>query len=281
MDLPEPSLSIQQRRERWLLATCVLFTLVAAAAPALHGGGLHSHGFADARPWLGLPCALDVLSNLPFLLFGAWGLWRLRMRAAAVDASTRACAALFFGGLVLTAAGSAFYHWQPDDAGLLWDRAAMAVAFAGMLGLAAGGRISPRSGPWLAAAALVGGALAVVAWRASGNLLPWGVVQFGGMALVLVLACLKPAAFGPKHPPLALGWVIAIYALAKAFELADHAIFEATGALVSGHTLKHLVASLAAWPVLAMLAHAGAAARVRHNARGIPGGRPREAAAAQ
>jgi mono/diheme cytochrome c family protein len=39
--------------------------------------------------------------------------------------------------------------------------------------------------------------------------------------------------------------------LAKLFEGADHAVFEATGQWVSGHSLKHLLAAGAALPVLA------------------------------
>jgi hypothetical protein len=45
--------------------------------------------------------------------------------------------------------------------------------------------------------------------------------------------------------------VILAYAAAKLLEMNDHAIFDLTGQLVSGHTLKHLVATLAALPVLA------------------------------
>lgn len=48
-----------------------------------------------------------------------------------------------------------------------------------------------------------------------------------------------------RHGALAVQWgaVIAWVAVAKAFELADHAVFEATGQWVSGHTLKHLMAA--------------------------------------
>ena len=46
--------------------------------------------------------------------------------------------------------------------------------------------------------------------------------------------------------PDAAWWgVLAGYALAKAFEVADHAVLERLG-LLSGHTLKHLVAAAAA-----------------------------------
>jgi len=51
-----------------------------------------------------------------------------------------------------------------------------------------------------------------------------------------------------------LGGVIFFYVLAKLFELGDEAVFEATGHIVSGHTLKHLAAALAAWPVIRALA---------------------------
>jgi hypothetical protein len=44
--------------------------------------------------------------------------------------------------------------------------------------------------------------------------------------------------------------LIGLYALAKLLELGDEAVFHATGDGVSGHSLKHLVAGLAAWPVL-------------------------------
>lgn len=42
---------------------------------------------------------------------------------------------------------------------------------------------------------------------------------------------------------------IALYALAKLFEFADAAILS-VGALVSGHTLKHIAASLVPWVLI-------------------------------
>ncbi len=251
-------------RERLLLATCAALTLTAFVAPGLVHP--HDHGFADARGWLGIPCAMDVLSNLAFAGMGLWGLVMLaRGRRAGINwlRDAQASALLFFTGLLLTAAGSSWYHWQPDDAGLVWDRAAMVVAFAGMLGLAAGSRVSARAGNALAAYSLVAGLVAVAAWRIGGNLLPWAIVQFGGMALVLALACMRSLPHALNIP---LVVVIVIYALAKGLELADVAVFEFTGGLVSGHTLKHVVASLAAVPVLRALTDWPVPV-LRHNAR--------------
>jgi len=263
-----PNLS---RRERGLLSVFLLFLLVAVFAPALTGVEAGASVFADDRTWHQLPNAMDVLSNLPFLAIGLWGLrllhWLDRSNdpAAAVaqepHASSLDCAWIFFAGLIACAAGSTFFHLQPDVLRLAADRAGMAIAFAGLIGFAVCEKVSQRAG-WLAAwATLASGLLAVAVWHETGNVTPWAVVQFGGMALVLTLALAKPM---PDAVGLKLGWIIAFYALAKLFELADFAIYEATRHLVSGHTLKHLAASLAGLPVLVALQAVGKDT-LRHN----------------
>ena len=65
------------------------------------------------------------------------------------------------------------------------------------------------------------------------------------------------------RPTLAEGWglplmaVIGWYALAKLLELGDHQVFATTHGWVSGHSLKHVAAAMAAWPVLGVM-HNGA-----------------------
>lgn len=134
-------------RETLLLAATLALVGLAWLAPPLVQFA-HYHHFADQRAWLGVPCALDVLSNLPFALFGAWG------------------------------------------------------------------------------------PLSVWVWAGGGNLLPWAVLQGAGM-------------------------VVALYALAKVLELTDHAVYALGGQLVSGHSLKHVAAALAAWPVIGALCSLG------------------------
>ena len=251
---------LQTSSRRWLPLQPAEWALLVAAAALLAfavwgpflPASAHQHDFADQRGWQGLPCALDELSNLPFAVAGAWGLvWLRRLGALRLCLATRATAALFFVGLVLTTAGSSWYHWQPDNAGLLWDRLGMSVAFAGLLGLAVVGRISPRAGLATALGLMMAAPAAVLAWAHTGNLTPWAVVQFGGMLAVSALACLPH-----RHGALVLqlGALIAWYAAAKVMELADHSVYEATAGWVSGHTLKHLLAAGAALPVLFAMA---------------------------
>ena len=232
-----------QVSEIWLTGALLIMVLAACFAPALPATAWHTPHFADTRPWLGLVNAGDVLSNLPFLAMGIWGLVRLRGRRDAPVGT-----AWFFVGLILTCLGSGFYHLYPSESRLVADRFGMAVAFAGFMGIVASERISVRAGWAMVVLMTVGGLLA--AWVAYENLTPWTVVQFGGMALAigLVLMPPRPGALGVRF-----GVALLFYALAKFFELGDAAVFEATGHIISGHTLKHLAAALAAWPVIRAL----------------------------
>lgn len=245
-----PSSRTLSSRETLLLAAGLALVAVAWFAPPL-AQPAHYHHFADQRTWLGIPCALDVLSNLSFALVGAWGLRQLgRVPARSLPGVPRGLAALCFAGLLLTALGSAWYHWRPDDAGLVVDRLGMTVVFAGLLGLGVAGRVSARAGLALALTALVLGPVSALVWFRSGNLLPWVLLQGGGMALLLAQLFLKPL---PGALAVRWGAVIGIYVVAKGLEVADHAVFELTGHFVSGHSLKHLVAALAVWPVIQAL----------------------------
>ena len=244
-----------EQRDRWLWAAVLALLLLAVWGPTVLQPA-HHHDFADARRWGHLPCAMDVLSNLPFALWGVVGLVALAALQAASMAkgereiAQRGLAALFLGGLVMTAGASSWYHLRPDDAGLL--------------GLAAADRVSARAGWLLGAAVMVLGPVSVMVWATSGNVGPWLVLQLGGMVLWLGLAWMPQlaGAWGIRW-----GWVIAVYGLAKLLELGDHDIYAWTSQAVSGHSLKHIVASLAAWPVIVALQNQGRIGRLQ---RGLP-----------
>src|SRR5438105_2709142 len=68
------------------------------------------HGFADQRTLFGVPHALNVLSNLPFVVFGLFGLgWLLRpavWRSPALAAWERWAFLALFAGVAATGVGS-------------------------------------------------------------------------------------------------------------------------------------------------------------------------------
>lgn len=207
------------------------------------------HQFADRRAWLGIPNAADVLSNLPFAVIGAAFLWAMRgsPRTGATSAWT-----VFALALVVTAAGSALYHWAPDNASLAFDRLPIAWACAALTCACLAERADARWGrPAVLATALVLASASVALWWWSetagrSDLRPYLFVQFLPMLLVPAALLLRlPRRFAAAAPDGAWWGVLIGYGVAKALEVADHAVLDQLGVL-SGHTLKHLVAAAAA-----------------------------------
>ncbi|MFT3664434.1 hypothetical protein [Piscinibacter sp.] len=212
------------------------------------------HHFADQRAWLAIPHATDVLSNLPFALLGCWALWA--GRALPRSASSLAWRA-FAWALVATAAGSSLYHWAPDNTSLVFDRLPIAWACAALTCAFLAERLDARWGsPAVLATALLAASASVALWWGGerlgrGDLRAYLFVQFLPMLLVPAALLLRaPKRFVSAAPDAAWWGVLLGYALAKGLELADHAVFEQL-AVVSGHTLKHLVAAGAAGWLLA------------------------------
>jgi hypothetical protein len=205
------------------------------------------HKFADQRAIFGVRNGADVLSNAGFAIVGLWGLARLwPARAHRALSAAWPGYFLFLAALALTAAGSAFYHLAPDNGRLVWDRIPIALACAGLLaGVRADCR--PETSTRLAAALLAIAALASVLWwrltdiAGAGDLRPYALVQ--GLPLVLIPAWHAIYA-APRGERLAFAAAILLYVAAKVVELNDQALFSALGGL-SGHTLKHLLATAA------------------------------------
>jgi hypothetical protein len=247
------------RPERFLIAGVAVLVVLAAGLPAMPQDPAY-HRFADARAMWGVPRAMDTLSNVFFIVFGGWGVLRhLQGRLAYTGPGMREAGFVFFLGFLLTGFGSGYYHLDPNDRGLAWDRLGMVVAFAGVLGLAAADRVSERSAKLLLPIALVGGASSVGWFLVFDSVTPYAVLQFGGIAMVMGMLWLPAQGVGPNWAALA-----AAYALAKVFEAADHQVFLLTAGSISGHTLKHVFASLAVLAValpLALPAGSGAPRR--------------------
>ena len=233
-------------------------TLFAALLMLMHGPIAqlaHYHEFADQRTLFGLPNALDVLSNLGFLLLGAWAFGRLRPHSAspALRASWPGYQVMF-AAMMLVGLGSSYYHLLPDNARLMWDRLPIALLCAGLLTA-----VRAETRPGVNTAATLGflllWALAAVFWwqwtdaHGNGDLRPYLLLQ----CLPLVLIPLWQAAYGaPRADRVAFGLAMLVYVLAKLAELNDHAIFAASG-LISGHSLKHLLAVAALGLIVARL----------------------------
>jgi hypothetical protein len=196
--------------------------------PPLHQNQDYHH-FADQRTLLGIPNFWNVVSNAPFAIVGFLGLIALRGAASRI----------LFAGVFLTAFGSAYYHWAPDDARLVWDRLPMTIVFMTLFALVIQERLRPMK--HLLPILLTIGIASVLWWQFTGNLWPYVFVQFVPMLAIPILLLRRPGVPG-------LWPVIACYALAKVAEQFDAAIYSALP--LSGHTWKHLLGALATWFIL-------------------------------
>jgi len=219
------------------------------------------HHFADQRPVLGVPNALNVASNLPFVLVGIAGLLFMASRSSHrsgtfLQPAERWPYWVFFLGLALTGIGSAYYHADPNNARLTWDRMPLTVAFMALFAAVLAERIHWRLADWLLGALVALGMTSVVYWywtetQGAGDLRFYLLVQFFPLLALPLLFLLFPARYtGTSDLIAALG----CYGLAKVLELLDHQVYT-KGGIVSGHTLKHLVAGLGSYFVLHMLQH--------------------------
>ena len=243
----------------FLTVTAVIVSAAALAPPVPQPQSYHN--FADQRDWLGIPNFGDVVSNFPFAIVGICGLWFVcstRGKQKFIDARERWPYVLGFFGLFLTAFGSSYYHWAPDNARLMWDRLPMTLVFMPLVAAMIAERISLRVGLWLLPALTAIGVGSVWQWyvseeRGAGDLRMYAAVQAYAL-VVLLIALLLP----PKYTRSAdLGWVVGFYVLAKILETGDRQVFALTGHAVSGHTLKHLAAAMAGYWMLRMLQKRG------------------------
>jgi len=186
------------------------------------------HHFADRRTMLGIPNALNVLSNIGFLLVGILGLVTMR----------GAIAKTFFAGMLATSIGSSIYHLAPSDTTLIVDRLPMTIAFASFFLLL----LDVRSVRALLAMCAVGVAT-IVWWLTIDDLRPYAIFQ------ALPILTFVVTRFFARRRDTPLWFVTAGYIAAKYCETYDRQIFELLGGTVSGHTLKHIVAALATFAV--------------------------------
>jgi len=221
---------------------------------------LDYHNFADQRSFLSIPNFFNVISNLPFLAVGVWGLTLVlgrresdgRLFIKPVECWPYLILSV---GVTLTCFGSAYYHLAPSNARLVWDRLPMTLGFMSLLSAMVMERVNLRAGLVALGPLLLLGLASVVQWyvsefRGAGDLRLYFMVQFYTLLLILLILWLFPARYTRGADlPIAMGF----YVLAKLFEVLDRQVFN-LGHIVSGHTLKHLAAALGVYWIFRMLA---------------------------
>jgi hypothetical protein len=203
------------------------------------------HNFADQRVVAGIPNFANVASNIPFLAVGALGLVLcLRRRGSSAPWTA------FFVGIALVCFGSGYYHLLPQNATLVWDRLPITLAFMGLFVALLSEHIDESLGRLLLVPALAVGAASVGWWRYADDLRFYFWVQFTPLLVIPVLLALFSSKYTHR---VYLLYGVGSYVLAKIAEIYDQELFALTSNFISGHSVKHILAALAALFVYLML----------------------------
>ena len=205
------------------------------------------HRFADTRNIINIPNCFNVISNLPFLAIGVLG---LRLCIQKDLGAVRLAWTVFFVGVGLVSVGSAYYHLNPTNESLVWDRLAMTIGFTGLFVALLGEYVDNRLATRSLIPAVIIGLASVLYWHKVDDLRPYLWVQLVPLLTIPVVITLFQAKYSHQWLlPAALG----LYILAKVAEFYDLSIFRSTQELVSGHSIKHLLAAASCYTLLLML----------------------------
>ena len=231
----------------WILSGLAVATLIVLSVLQPIPQAPEYHQFADQQQIWGIPNCWNVISNFPFLITGPMGLvWFFRSRPA--GGVEGAMLLSLFTGITLTGLGSAWYHWEPNNDTLVWDRLPMTLVFMSFFALIISDFIDKTAGQqafWILLALGVG---SVFYWWYTesvqeGDLRLYIFVQFFPMlAIPLILLLYRE----PLPYKWQIAWIFGAYILAKVAESLDELIYEKLQ-VISGHPVKHLFAGLATY----------------------------------
>jgi len=202
--------------------------------------------FADIRTILSVPNFWNVLSNLPFMFIGIWGFYVvLKLSKTSDSFELRNAYLVFFTGVFLTAFGSSYFHFEPGDGTLFWDRLPMTIAFAGLFAAVIGEYGSTETANRCLPVFLVIGVGSVLYWQwtesiGAGDLRPYAIVQFLPMLAVPTILLMSKV---ENDIGRYIWLMMAFYVIAKLLEQFDVGVYEGTR-VMSGHALKHIAAAV-------------------------------------
>jgi len=230
-----------------LLALIVAGSFVLMLSMQPFGQNPEYHLFADHRSFFNIPNFFDVISNLPFAVVGATGI-RFCFRNHLSDA--RAAWLTFFAGVTLVSFGSAYYHWHPNNETLVWDRLPMAIGFMGLFVALLSEYVNAKIYKVFLVPAIFLGLSSVLYWYWSGDLRFYAWVQIIPLLTIPFLALLYRGRYSDH---LFLLGALVFYVLAKVSAIYDREVLMLTHNLLSGHSLKHLLAALATLAIIWMM----------------------------
>ena len=211
------------------------------------------HLFSDQRTaWL-IPNIWNVFSNILFFAVGLSGVYKtVSGKSFVMHAENRVNYLFLFSATSLVALGSGYYHLNPDNHSLIWDRLPMSIAFMSLFSIIIAEFISAKAGKILLLPLVFAGITSVMYWhltesRGLGDLRFYLLVQFMPVVLIPVIISFFSSQF--THT-LAYWLLLLSYVIAKLLEHFDSEIYQLLG-FISGHSLKHIAVAIGMYILLA------------------------------
>ncbi|MFT6747155.1 MAG: multisubunit Na+/H+ antiporter MnhG subunit [Glaciecola sp.] len=231
----------KEKTGRVLLILLGVIALVAYLLSPSLNQDTNYHLFSDQTQCAAVPNFWNVITNVPFLMVGVLGLIKSKYFT-----KLKLQKQVFFAGISLVAFGSGYYHWNPNNSTLVWDRLPMTVAFMALFSVIIGEYFNEKLGRKTFVPLLITGIASVFYWVLFDDLKFYVLVQFYPMlAIPIILIFMK------RKNQLSWGyWALLVaYVLAKIFEHFDHETHDFLS-FISGHSIKHLVAALGVYCLL-------------------------------
>ena len=169
------------------------------------------HNFADKGTFMGIPNAMDVISNIAIVI-----------------------PALYLSiHILLIALSSTYYHLQPTDDRIFWDMLFIATTHVVVL--------SYFIKDEYAIILYIGSILTVVYWKQYNDLRPYILILIGIPLYIISLIYKNKKVNNYLYPIVIFG------IMARVIEHNDHYVYKMTNNMISGHTAKHITGSIMIW----------------------------------
>ncbi len=199
------------------------------------------HHFADQRMFFGIPNFLNVITNLPFAIFGLPGLWIVRdIKETKLK---HISFTMFTGFLLLVTLGSGYYHLWPGNETLVYDRIPITIILMSFFSFLIYDLIDRKKGFNAFFILNTVGIMSVIYWKITehanhGDLRWYGMVQFFPVIAIPLMLLLYKSSFDYHKQVIP---IFIFFGVAKFAEMFDKEIYQMLHDTASGHSLKHLL----------------------------------------
>lgn len=193
------------------------------------------HNFRDIRSFLGHPNFADCLSNIFFLVISFVGYKYANKYKLTVSWKS------FFISIGLVGFGSYYYHFNPNNQTLVWDRLPMTLGFMSLITAVMCETFKLNNEKLILLITNLIGILSIIVWVTTEDLRLYYWVQLTPILSLLIIGLFFSKNLNAKYMLAAF----TLYVLAKITEHNDALFFNNIN--ISGHTIKHILAAVSVY----------------------------------